>query len=93
MTAASVSPPHHTPPESDLVTGLLRIYEEYTGERGQALSMGGGTYVHEIEGGVAFGAEFPGRDVHMHEPDERVDVSDLLSGGAMYAEAVKMFCG
>lgn len=93
LEAASISAPHHTPAESDLVTGLLKIYEEYTGERCQAQSMGGGTYVHEIEGGVAFGAEFPGSDVHMHEPDERVDVAELLLGGEMYAEAVKLFCG
>ncbi len=89
----SISAPHHTPADSDLVTGLLRIYEEYTGQRCEAQSMGGGTYVHEIEGGVAFGAEFPGSDVHMHEPDERVEVRELLLGGEMYAEAVAAFCG
>ncbi len=89
----SVSKPHHVPEESDIVSGLLRIYEEYTGTPGKALSMGGGTYVHEIEGGVAFGAEFPGSDVHMHEPDERVEVRELMLGGQMYAAAVAEFCG
>ncbi len=88
-----VSAPHHTPGDSDFVRGLLKIYEEYTGERCEPQSMGGGTYVHEIEGGVAFGAEFPGSDVHMHEPDERVDVAELLLGGEMYAEVVAAFCG
>ncbi len=88
-----LSAPHHTPAESDFVEGLLNIYAQYTGQRCQAQSMGGGTYVHEIEGGVAFGAEFPGSDVHMHEPDERVPVSELLLAGEMYAEAVAMFCG
>ena len=29
----------------------------------------------------------------MHEPDERVPVSELLLAGEMYAEAVAMFCG
>lgn len=89
----SLSRPHHTPADSDFVRGLLRIYEEYTGLPGQAYSMGGGTYVHEIEGGVAFGAEFPGADVHMHEPDERVEISQLLLAGEMYAASIGEFCG
>lgn len=89
----SNSKPHHTPAESELVRGLLEIYQEYTGTKGEALSMGGGTYVHEIQGGVAFGAEFPGSDVHMHEPDERVSLEELFLGGEMYAAAVCRFCG
>lgn len=88
-----ISKPHHTPAESDFVKGLLDIYEEYTGTPGRAFSMGGGTYVHEIEGGVAFGAEFPGSDVHMHEPDERVEVRELMLAGQMYAAAIGKFCG
>lgn len=88
-----ISKPHHTPAESDFVRGLLEIYEKYTGTPGRAFSMGGGTYVHEIEGGVAFGAEFPGSDVHMHEPDERVEVRELMLAGAMYAAAIGAFCG
>ncbi len=89
----SLSRPHHTPADSDFVRGLLKIYEDYTGEKGEAYSMGGGTYVHEIDGGVAFGAEFPGADVRMHEPDERVEVAQLLLAGQMYAAAVAEFCG
>lgn len=88
-----ISKPHHTPADSDFVKGLLRIYGEYTGMPGRAFSMGGGTYVHDIEGGVAFGAEFPGSDVHMHEPDERVEVRELMLAGQMYAAAVAKFCG
>ncbi len=87
-----ISKPHHTPADSDFVRGLLRIYREYTGTAGRAFSMGGGTYVHEIQGGVAFGAEFPGSDVHMHEPDERVEVRELMLAGQMYAAAVAEFC-
>lgn len=93
LDVLSLSRPHHTPADSDFVRGLLAIYEDYTGEKGEAFSMGGGTYVHEIDGGVAFGAEFPGADVRMHEPDERVEVAQLLLAGQMYAAAVAQFCG
>ncbi len=85
-------PPHSTPRDSDLVQGLLRIYEDYTGEKGEALTIGGLTYVHEVEGGVAFGCEFPGTDYHMHEPDESMPLRHLLLSGAMFAQAIYDFC-
>ncbi|MEG2421589.1 MAG: Sapep family Mn(2+)-dependent dipeptidase, partial [Oscillospiraceae bacterium] len=45
--------PHHTPADSPLVQTLLDCYEEYTGKTGsKPLAIGGGTYVHDIPGGV-----------------------------------------
>ncbi len=85
--------PHHTPADSELVRGLLKIYEDYTGTPGETIALGGLTYVHEVEGGVAFGAEFPGSEPHMHEPDERVKFEELVLAGEMFAEAIAHFCG
>ena len=45
--------PHHTPADSPLVKALLKCYEQYSGRKGECLAIGGGTYVHDIEGGVA----------------------------------------
>ncbi|HPF56297.1 MAG TPA: Sapep family Mn(2+)-dependent dipeptidase, partial [Clostridiales bacterium] len=61
---------HYTPAESPLVKVLLKIYEQHTGSKGKCLAIGGGTYVHDIEGGVAFGCEMPGADYHIHGPNE-----------------------
>ena len=55
-----LSPPHHTPCDSEFVQTLLKVYEEYTGNQGYCKAIGGGTYVHSIEGGVCFGAAMPG---------------------------------
>ncbi|MGN0968262.1 MAG: Sapep family Mn(2+)-dependent dipeptidase, partial [Oscillospiraceae bacterium] len=52
--------PHHTDANSPFVQTLLKCYEQYTGEKGQCLAIGGGTYVHDIPGGVAFGPVMPG---------------------------------
>jgi succinyl-diaminopimelate desuccinylase len=60
--------PHHTPAESPFVKTLLEIYEEYTGRKGECLSTGGGTYVHDIPGGVAFGSSMPGFVSNLHSP-------------------------
>ena len=85
--------PHCTDGDSEFVQALLRVYERVTGEAGRCIAIGGGTYVHEIEGGVAFGAEFPNTDYHMHSPDEFITVGDLLKNAELMAEAIVEVCG
>lgn len=85
--------PHAVPEESDFVQTLLRIYETETGEKGKCLAIGGGTYVHDIPGGVAFGAEFPGWDYHMHGDDEFVPIAHLMKDVRMMAAAILEICG
>jgi succinyl-diaminopimelate desuccinylase len=87
------APPHNTPTESDFVQGLLEIYEEHTGSKAEAIAIGGGTYVHDIEGGVAFGCCFDGTEYHEHEPDECMPVGELILAGRMFTEAIVKFCG
>ena len=67
------NPPHHVPADSPLVQTLLACYEEYTGQKGECLAIGGGTYVHHLERGVAFGCSMPGTDNRMHGADEFAD--------------------
>ena len=85
--------PHCTDENSTFVQTLLKTYERVTGEKGRCIAIGGGTYVHEIEGGVAFGAEFPGEDGHMHSPDEFITVENLLKNAEIMAEAIAEICG
>ncbi|MCM1528748.1 MAG: Sapep family Mn(2+)-dependent dipeptidase [Alistipes sp.] len=84
--------PHYTEENSDFVQSLLRVYEKVTGEKGECLTIGGGTYVHEIPGGVAFGAEFPGEDGNMHSPDEFITEENLLKNAEIMAEAIVELC-
>lgn len=85
--------PHCTDENSTFVQTLLKTYERVTGEKGKCIAIGGGTYVHEIDGGVAFGAEFPGKDYHMHSPDEFITVDELLKNAELMAEAIVGICG
>ena len=85
--------PHCTDENSTFVQALLKTYERVTGEKGRCIAIGGGTYVHEIEGGVAFGAEFSGKDYHMHSPDEFITVGELLKNAELMAEAIIEICG
>ncbi|MDD6159517.1 MAG: Sapep family Mn(2+)-dependent dipeptidase [Oscillospiraceae bacterium] len=85
-------PPHHTPADSAFVKTLLKRYEQYTGLVGECQYTGGGTYVHDIPGGVAFGCAFPGFDTHIHGADERVRISDLMVSARMFAHIIIDMC-
>lgn len=85
--------PHHTDENAPFVQTLLHVYETVTGQPGKCLAIGGGTYVHHIEGGVAFGATFPGEDVHMHGAEEFICKSHLLLDAEMMALAMTELCG
>lgn len=87
------SDPHFTDENSEFVQSLLRVYERVTGDKGRCIAIGGGTYVHEIEGGVAFGAEFPNEDGNMHSADEFITVENLLKNAEIMAEAIIEICG
>lgn len=86
------SPAHHTPGDSAFVRTLLTRYEEYTGLKGECLSTGGGTYVHNIPGGVAFGCTLPGFDTHLHSANERVRISDLMLSAKLFTHIIIDLC-
>lgn len=92
-TEGSMSAPHVVPADSPLVQTLLRCYTEYTGKPGFCVAIGGGTYVHHLKNGVAFGCSFPGTDNRMHGADERAVEDDLLLSGALFAAAIEALCG
>ena len=93
VTAVMQSEPHHVPSDSKFVKTLLKVYEDVTGEKGEPIAIGGGTYVHETENGVAFGAEFPGEENNMHGADEFITEKSLLLNAKIYANAIAEICG
>ncbi len=61
------SPPHYVPESDPFLRTLAQCYEAYTGQKRQCLAIGG-TYVHDIPGGVAFGPNMPGFVSNLHGP-------------------------
>ena len=92
MQADMISEPHHVPEDSEFIRTLLDVYEQITGEKGYCVSIGGGTYVHETESGVAFGAEFPGEENNMHGADEFITEESLLKNAKIFAAAIVRLC-
>jgi succinyl-diaminopimelate desuccinylase len=93
LTNSTMSKCHHTPKDSEFVQTLLRIYEEYTGNPSECLTMGGQTYVHEIEGGVAFGCKLPGTNNNVHGANEFIGVEQLIISAKMFAQSIIDMCG
>ncbi|MCH5203554.1 MAG: Sapep family Mn(2+)-dependent dipeptidase [Oscillospiraceae bacterium] len=81
--------PHIVSENSEFVRGLLEVYEEVEGERGYCVAIGGGTYVHDIEGGVAFGAERGDTDYHMHGDNEFITADELLKDAVLFAKVIE----
>ncbi len=88
----SFRPPHHVDGDSHFVRMLLSAYEEYTGREGSCQSMGGGTYVHDLENGVAFGASMPETDNRMHGADEFAVFDELLVSAKIFAQVIVELC-
>ena len=84
--------PHHVPADLPFVQTLLKVYEEYTGNKGECLAIGGGTYAHDIEGSVAFGCEMPGHEYHIHGANEVNSIDELLLGAKMFTQIILDIC-
>ncbi len=84
--------PHHTPGDGAFVRTLLSAYETYSGRRGECLKTGGGTYVHDIEGGVGFGISMPGFESNLHGANERINIQDALTAVKIFALAAAEIC-
>lgn len=87
-----MTPVHYVSEDAPAVKTALEVYENYTGNKGKCLAIGGGTYVHDIDGGIAFGIEFPGNDYHIHGADEYANIDELLMTAKMYAGVIYKLC-
>ncbi len=93
MEGGEMTPPHYVSADSELVQKLLESYELYFGKKGEALVTGGGTYVHHLKRGVAFGCEVSGTDNRIHGDDEYAQISILIKSAKIFADAIARLCG
>ncbi len=83
---------HYVPEDSELVQVLLSCYTRVTGKEGKPVAIGGGTYVHHIPNGVAFGCADPEVDNHMHGADEFMVVEQMKKSAVIFALAILELC-
>lgn len=72
---------------SRVIRSLLAAYREQTGDMGEPLVVGGGTYARAMKNIAAFGPGRPGRASTEHEADEHLPVEELLRLREIYRAA------
>ncbi len=92
MVPAKMTAPHYVPADSDFIRTLLKSYEDWTGEKGECIAIGGGTYVHDLKNGVAFGCSMPGVDNREHGADEFMVIDHLITAGKIFTQAIIDLC-
>lgn len=93
VSSTDVVPPHYVDENLPFIKTLLSVYEKHTGLKGECMAIGGGTYVHDIENGVAFGCIMPDVDTHMHGANEFMPFEDLVTSAKIFADAIIGICG
>lgn len=81
-------PSLYVPLDSPLVSTLMAVYQEKTGDETPAKSSGGATFARTMPNCVAFGACFPGSLQTEHQENERVQLRDIYQAMEIYAEAI-----
>ena len=81
--------PLYVPLDSPLVSTLMAVYQEETGDQTPAMSSGGATFARTMENCVAYGALFPGAEQTEHQANERAKLEDLYRALEIYAETIR----
>jgi succinyl-diaminopimelate desuccinylase len=80
--------PLYFPEDNALIKSLQKVYTEQTGQKAELLAIGGGTYAKEMPNIVAFGPLFPGKPDYLHQPNEYIEIDDLILNAKIYAHAI-----
>lgn len=81
--------PLYVPLDSPLVSTLMAVYQEETGDQTPAMSSGGATFARTMENCVAYGALFPDALQTEHQANERAKLEDLYRALEIYAETIR----
>lgn len=77
------------PKDSRLVQSLMKVYQQFTGDKvSQPIALGGATYARAIPKAIAFGPVFPNQEELAHEANEHYTFSDYKKITEIYANAI-----
>jgi len=94
LTSHELAPSHYVASDSEFVQTLLGIYRDFTGDtQSEPFVMSGMTYVHNIEGGIAFGTSMPNVGNRIHGRDEFITIENLVDSAKMFTAAILKICG
>lgn len=86
--------PLYVPLDSELVSTLMAVYQEKTGDvDSQPEASGGATFARTMKNCVAFGAVFPDSPITFHMENEKMSLRDIFNSMDIYAETVYRLAG
>ena len=80
--------PVYIDPSSKEIKALQSAYEEVTKLDGTPVTTTGGTYAKVMPNIVAFGPSFEGQRGIAHNPDEYMDIEDIILNAKIYANSI-----
>lgn len=81
--------PIYLPLDHFMVTTLMKVYQQISGDTiTEPRASGGATYARAMPNCVAYGALKPDELLTEHQPNERVDLNNLIDAMKIYAHAV-----
>jgi len=92
VTINKITKAHYVAEDSPFLQALMDCYEKVTGKKGECKTMGGGTYVHDVEGGVAFGYVEDEEKSCIHGPNENIPVESLTRTVVLFAIVIASLC-
>ncbi len=92
MEEGRLTEPHHVPESSELVAGLMKVYNTIMETNARPFAIGGGTYAKHLKEGVAFGMLFPGEPATEHQADENICLDNIYKAARIYAYAILELC-
>lgn len=79
-------------PDSWLVQTVNHAYQEATGTDAKAATTSGGTYMELCPTIINYGPSFPGQNGIAHQPNEWMDIEDLVKCAKIYAWTLYQLC-
>ena len=75
--------------DSPMIKAMLKAYRDVTGDNGDMVAIGGGTYAKSINNIIAFGCAFNEEENHIHDANESLGIEDFKKQVEIYIEAIK----
>lgn len=75
--------------DGTLITTLLNVYNEITGETREPIAIGGGTYARALRKGAGFGPQFLDEPSTIHQQDEYITLENIDRLYLIYKESIR----
>ena len=92
ISVGNYQAPLYNDPNGELISTLMKVWNESTGREDTPIAIGGGTYARALKCGAAFGPEMNDEEATIHQANEYVTFDRVRLMNETYYEAIKALC-